>query len=210
MAVDTDKKPTSSFEATEKNGLTLILRYSLPFDLFVKGSKFKIAFGGNTGSFDTKVQDFEASFCVFNGAMTLPFNDTVKRHCFLNLGALEIANEHEWDGRKPHPIKNNYGDNARVVDQERDMWAIATMDQALGERVTFGSTHAPRNELATVQTRMGMVLEQARRLAAPYETEIRANYKANKVSPTDDDKAMVDELRELWEAGKPEWETDWK
>ncbi|WP_147115424.1 hypothetical protein [Tateyamaria sp. syn59] len=202
MAVDASMRATSRFEKTEQNGLTLNLLYSLPYDEYKKSGLLKRGFGLADGSFDTVMNDYMASFCVFNGALTI--GDT--RHCFLDLGLFETVSEQQWSGRESIKIQTNINQTKQVAGQERASWTIAGFNPAMGERVLVGHSHGSHDSVLTVQTRLNMIMDLARRIAQPYEPEIRQNYRNRTVSPKDGDQDMVDELREIWDEFNPHWE----
>ena len=202
MPIDSTLQPKSKFEKTNDNGLTLKLDYSLPFDEYKKSGLLKRGFGLADGSFDTVMLDFRANFCVFNGALTLGSS----RDCFLDLGLFETVPEQQWSGREGIKIKTNFNQVKEVAGQERPSWSIAGFNSAMGQRVLMGTTHGSHDGTLTVQTRLNMVMDLAKRIAQPYLPEIRDNYRKKKVSPQSDDQEMVEALREMWDELNPHWE----
>lgn len=203
MAIDYSMQAKSRFEKTERNGLTLNLHCSLPFDEYKKSGLLKRGFGLADGGFDTIMLDFVASFCVFNGALTLG----QARHCFLDLGLFETVPEQQWSGREAIKIQTNFNQTKQVAGQERACWSIAGFNPAMGERVLVGNTHGSHDGALTVQTRLNMVMDLAKRIAQPYEPEIRANYRAKKSSPQGDEGQEVAQgIHDMWDEINPHWE----
>ena len=202
MGIDYSIKATSRFEKTEQNGLTLNLHYTLPYDDYKKSGLLKRGFGLADGSFNTITLDFLASFCVFNGALTIG----QQRRNFLDLGQFETVPENQWSGRESIKIHTTMNQTKQVAGQERAAWSIGGFDPAMGERVPMGSSHGSHDSVMTVQFRLNMIMDLARRIGQPYVQEIRDNYRQKKVSPQDGDQEMVTALREMWDDHNPQWE----
>lgn len=202
MPVDTSLRTSSSFEKTDSNGLTLNVHYSMPFDEYEKSGFLKRGFGLADGSFTTKMHDFTASFCVFNGALTVGQT----RHPILDISPFEIADANEWSGTQPIQIHTNMNQTRAVHSQERQRLMIASFNPAMGERFSVGSTHGSKDSVMTVQTRLNMVLNVAREIAAPFDQQVRENYRKKKVSPRDDDQELAAAMREMWDEINPHWE----
>ena len=207
MPRDYKLRSTATFEETTENGLTLKLRYSMPFDDYVKHGAFKQMRSFAKGEFQTSMQDFEAVFSIFGGALLVGQT----RNGFLDLSPFEVVDQRQWSGRDPDRItvfvNKEWVTGSKPDHVERTMWEIAADNVAKTERVAFGCAHDDRDAVYKVQSRLNAVLDQAKRLAAPYEAEIRKNYRDGKRAPqTADDKAMMDEIAQTWRETRPHWE----
>lgn len=203
LAIDYSMQATSRFEKTDRNGLTLNLHYSLPFDEYKKSGLLKRGFGLADGGFNTIKFDFVASFCVFNGALTVG----QVRHCFLDLGLFETVPEQQWSGRESIKIETNFNQTKQVAGQERACWSIAGFNPAMGERILMGNSHGSHDSVMTVQTRLNMIMNLARQISQPYEPEIRDNYRSKTTSPRgEQDSEVVQGIRDMWDEFDPHWE----
>jgi hypothetical protein len=90
------------------------------------------------------------------------------RTSLFDLGAFEVVNAHQWEGVNPYSPPNM--PNAA----EPALWDIATVDKATGERFLLIRTHAPKNEVFRVLSRLNAVTEYARSIAKPWEDVLRA------------------------------------
>ena len=205
LAVDPYKLATSKSIIRDEGRIIFTLQFSLPYDVYGKGSFWL----GTSGSFETKVFDFQAHLTPFDGA----FISGELRHCIFNMSPFELVNEHQWSGSQPTQI--NQWSKARgdyKIGSERPLWGISGFDAARGQRILAGISHAEKDSVFTVQYRLNMMLEYVRGLIKPYENEVRENFKAKRALPEGtpethpEQHEMMHELRAAYQDSKPHWE----
>lgn len=190
----------------DPDNFVLGLEYNAPLQRYKPKSGWARVFSSTSAQFEWAEYQLQAFFSMFDGAFLIG----EMRHFFHNLAPFEVVNSREWHNEKPIEIRRTTSQGQPVkVAEEFPSWEIASFDQGSGKRLAVLITHAPREDVFTIQYRLNQLLNEAKRLTEGYQPELRAAYHADrKVAETDGEKAMIAEIIADFDENAPMWDWD--
>lgn len=193
------------FEDDHAERFALSLHYNMPYQKFrKKGVIASLLLSTKNGSFEWENYTATASFNLFGGEFRLG----ERRHFFPALAPFEIVNSHQWHNDQPMEVSRTFNNRSQTIEQESPCWEIVTFDESKGERFSVLISHAPRDDVFSIQYRLNQIMNETKKLIEPFAPEIRKNYKAGIMRAlTDEGKEMISEMRADWQKNAPMW--DW-
>lgn len=131
-------------------------------------------------------------------------------YSIFDLGNFEIVDSFQWSGHKPIEIFDDRPNatHRRPVYTEPPRWEIAAVDHRKGERLLMLIGHNTKDHMFRINTRLNMIMNQARMVLEPWEEQLRENakwgFKEGQDMPEDKRAGWNEVLGEMLDRNEPD------